>query len=118
MQKIYYLSTCDTCKRVMDEIQIPASFIKQDIKTQQITDEELEKLMNLAGDYESLFSRRAKLYQERDLKNKNLSEEDFRNLILEHYTFLKRPVIVNNNEIFIGSTSKIVAAAKESIHSK
>lgn len=118
MQKIYYLSTCDTCKRVINEIEIPSSFVKQDIKTQRITNEELEKLMNLAGDYESLFSRRAKLYQERDLKNKNLSEEDFRNLILEHYTFFKRPVIVNNDKIFIGSSSKTVAAAKESIHSK
>ncbi len=117
MQKVYNLSTCDTCKRVMDEIEIPTYFIKQDIKVQRITDKELEKLMNLAGDYESLFSRRAKLYQERDLKSKNLQEEDFRNLILEHYTFLKRPVIVNNDKIFIGSSAKTVAAAKESIHS-
>ena len=118
MQKVYYLSTCDTCKRVMDEIEIPSSFVKQDIKVQEIVKEELEELFNLAGDYESLFSRRAKLYQERNLKNKNLSEEDFKNLILEHYTFLKRPVIVNNNEIFIGSSPKTVAAAKNSIHSK
>lgn len=117
MQKIYYLSTCNTCKRVMDEVEIPSSFIKQDIKTQPLTEKELEHLMNLAGDYESLFSRRAKLYQERNLKDKNLQEEDFRNLILEHYTFLKRPIIINNNKIFIGNTSKTVAAAKNSIHS-
>lgn len=117
MQKVYYLSTCDTCKRVMNEVEIPSSFIKQDIKTQGITEDELEKLSALAGDYEILFSRRAKLYQERNLKDRNLSEEDFRNLILEHYTFLKRPVIVNNNEIFIGSAAKTVAAAKKSIHS-
>lgn len=117
MQKIYYLSTCNTCKRVMDEVEIPSSFIKQDIKTQPLTEKELEHLMNLAGDFESLFSRRAKLYQERNLKDKNLQEEDFRNLILEHYTFLKRPIIINNNKIFIGNTSKTVAAAKNSIHS-
>lgn len=117
MQKIYYLSTCNTCKRVMDEVEIPSSFIKQDIKTQPLTEKELEHLMNLAGDYESLFSRRAKLYQERNLKDKNLQEEDFRNLILEHYTFLKRPIIINNNKIFKGNTSKTVAAAKNSIHS-
>lgn len=100
----------------MNEVEIPSSFIKHDIKTQGITEDELENLSTLAGDYETLFSRRAKLYQERNLKDKNLSEEDFRNLILEHYTFLKRPVIVNNNEIFIGSAAKTVAAAKKSIH--
>ncbi len=118
MQKVYYLSTCETCKRVMDEIEIPSSFIKRDIKAKGITVEELEELVNVAGDYESLFSRRAKLYKERDLKNKNLSEEDFRNLILEHYTFLKRPVIIDSGRIFIGSTKTTVATAKEFIHSK
>jgi arsenate reductase len=116
MQKVYYLSTCDTCKRVMDEIEIPSSFIKQDIKVQGITEEELGELFNLTDSYEELFSRRAKLYQERNLKNEKLLEEDFKNLILEHYTFLKRPVIVNNDKIFIGSSSKTVVAAKKSIH--
>ncbi|WP_271423830.1 arsenate reductase family protein [Aequorivita sinensis] len=117
MQKVYYLSTCDTCKRVMNEIEIPSSFIKQDIKVQGISEEELTELFNLTNSYEDLFSRRAKLYQERNLKNEELLEEDFKNLILEHYTFLKRPVIVNNDKIFIGSSKKTVAAAKKSIHS-
>jgi len=116
MQKVYYLSGCDTCKRVMDEINIPSSFIKQDIKVQGITAEELDELFNLTDSYEELFSRRAKLYQERSLKDENLLEEDFKGLILEHYTFLKRPVIVNNDKIFIGSSPKTVAAAKKSIH--
>lgn len=117
MQKVYYLSTCDTCKRVMNEIEIPSSFIKQDIKVQGITAEELDELFNFTNSYEELFSRRAKLYQERNLKDENLLEEDYKALILEHYTFLKRPVIVNNDKIFIGSSSKTVAAAKKSIHS-
>ncbi|HLV92877.1 MAG TPA: ArsC/Spx/MgsR family protein [Aequorivita sp.] len=118
MQKIYYLSTCNTCKRVMDEIKLPASFTTQDIKKEGITEEQLQELYELTKSYEALFSRRARLYQERDLKNKDLQEEDFKKLILEHYTFLKRPVIINNNEIFIGSSSKTVAAAKTSIHKK
>lgn len=101
----------------MDEIEIPSSFIKQDIKVQGITPEELEELFNFTDSYEELFSRRAKLYQERNLKSAKLLEEDYRNLILEHYTFLKRPVIVNNDKIFIGSSPKTVAAAKKSIHS-
>src|SRR5690606_41514628 len=115
MQKVYYLSSCDTCKRVMDEVGIPSSFIKQDIKVQGITAKELDELFNLTDSYEALFSRRAKLYQERTMKNAKLLEEDYRNLILEHYTFLKRPVIVNNDKIFIGSSTKTVAAAKKSI---
>lgn len=116
MQKVYYLSTCDTCKRVLNEIEIPSSFIMQDIKTQGITEEELDELFNLTDSFEELFSKRARLYKERNLKNEELLEEDYKALILEHYTFLKRPVIVNNDEIFIGSSKKTVAAAKQSIH--
>ncbi|MBT8296514.1 MAG: hypothetical protein KJO51_08865 [Gramella sp.] len=116
MKKVYYLSTCDTCKRILKELELPETFILQDIKTEEITKDQLEHMKELAGSFESLFSKRARLYKERDLKNKELKEKDYKDLILEHYTFLKRPVIVNEKEIFIGNSKKTVAAAKESIH--
>lgn len=116
MKKIYHLSTCDTCKRIIKELDLPDSFIFQDIKTEEITEAQLEEMKELSGSYESLFSKRARLYKERDLKNKDLKEEDFKNLILEHYTFLKRPVIINEKQIFVGNSKKNVAAAKESVH--
>ena len=116
MKKVYHLSTCDTCKRILKELDLPQSFITQDIKTQGITETELDELFNLSDSYEALFSKRARLYKERELKNQSLLEEDYKNLILEHYTFLRRPVIINNDEIFIGNSKKTVAAAKESIH--
>ena len=116
MKKIYHLSTCDTCKRIIKELEVPDSFHVQDIKTEGITEEELDEMYRLSGSFESLFSKRARLYKERDLKNKDLSEADFKKLILEHYTFLKRPVIINRDQIFIGNSKKSVAAAKESIH--
>lgn len=115
MQKVYHLSTCDTCKRILKTLDLPGSFVKQDIKKEEITVKQLEALRELSGSYEALFSKRAKLYKERNLKDEKLTERDFKNLILEHYTFLQRPVIVNNNEIFIGNSSKTVEAAKESI---
>ena len=116
MKKIYHLSTCDTCKRILKEIEVPESFVLQDIKNESITAKPLDEMRKLAGSYEALFNKRARLYKERDLKNKDLQEDDYKELILEHYTFLKRPVIINNEEIFIGNSKKTVAAAKESIH--
>lgn len=116
MKKIYYLSTCDTCKRILNELNAPEDFILQDIKTTPVTQEEIEMLKSLSGSYEKLFSKRARLYKERDLKNKQLSEEDYKTLLLEHYTFLNRPVIVNGNEIYIGNSKKNVEAAKKAIH--
>lgn len=116
MKKIYHLSTCDTCKKILKEIEFPDSFELQDIKSEEITEDQLEKMKALAGNYESLFSRHARLYKEKDLKNKDLKDSDYKALILEHYTFLKRPVIINDDEIFIGNSKKSVAAAKKSVH--
>lgn len=116
MKKIYYLSTCDTCKRIINEINLPEDFEFQDIKTQPITKVQIEEMRSLTNSYEALFSKRARLYKELDLKNKSLTEEDYKNYILEHYTFLKRPVIIYNNNIFIGNSKKVVEAAKNTIH--
>jgi len=117
MKKIYHLSTCDTCKRILKELQPLDSFELQDIKTKAITAEQLETMQKLAGSYEALFSRRARLYKERELGNKNLDETDFKALILEHYTFLKRPVILMEDQIFIGNAKKNISEAKLAIHS-
>lgn len=116
MKKVYHLSTCDTCIRILKEWELPASFKKQDIKKDPITVKELEHLGALAGSYEALFSKRAKRYRERNLKDENLSEDDFKRFILEHYTFLKRPVLLDGDAIFIGNSKKTVAAAKKHLH--
>lgn len=116
MRKVYLLGTCDTCKKILKEVNLPENFIKQDIKNQEITVKELEEMFTLSGSYESLFSRRAKLYKERNLKDEKLQERDFKNLILEHYTFLNRPVIINNSEIFIGNSRKMIEDIKKSIN--
>ena len=115
MKKIYHLSTCDTNKRILKELNLSDEFIIQDIKKEPLSVEELEKMYELSSSYEALFSKRARLYNERNLKNKNLGENDYKNLLLEHYTFLKRPVLINGTQIFIGNNKSVVAAAKKSL---
>jgi arsenate reductase len=116
MKKAYYLKTCNTCMRILKELNLPEDFILQDIKEDAITVKQLDEMHALAGSYEALFSKRAKLYKEMDLKNQTLEERDYKQYILEHYTFLKRPVIINKNQIFVGNSKKVVATAKEAIH--
>jgi len=116
MNKIYYLSTCNTCTRIINELNLPEGFQLQDIKTEPITKSQIEEMRALTDSYENLFSKRARLYKELGLKDKALSEEDYKNYILEHYTFLKRPVVLFNNKIFIGNSKKTVEAAKLAIH--
>ncbi|WP_299321420.1 arsenate reductase family protein [uncultured Maribacter sp.] len=117
MKKIYHLSTCSTCQRIIKELQPLTDFELQDIKTKPITPSQLEQMHSLSKSYEDLFSKRAVLYRERNLKEQNLSEENFKELILEQYTFLKRPVIIVDNQIFIGNSKRVVEAAKTAIHS-
>ncbi len=90
-------------------------FEKQDIKTEPITADQLEQMHKLAGSYESLFSKVARKYRGLGLYEKSLSEGDLKNYILEEYTFLKRPVFIINDQIFIGNSKKNVATLAEVI---
>ena len=77
-----------------------------DIRQNPITAKELEEMHSLSGNYEALFSKKAQLYKSMDLKNKSLTEADFKKYILEHYTFLSRPVFIIDDKIYIGNGQK------------
>lgn len=117
MKKIYHLGSCTTCQRILKELAPLNNYQLQDIKKQPISIAQIEAMKELAGNYEALFSRRAMLYKARKLNEQTLKEEDYKALLLEHYTFLKRPVIVNGGAIFIGNSKKVIEAAKEAMHS-
>ncbi|RLD21952.1 MAG: arsenate reductase [Bacteroidetes bacterium] len=105
MRKVYFLSTCSTSKRIINELDLRSKdFEFQDIKSESITENQLSEMHKLAGSYEALFSRIARKYKEFDLKNKSLTEEDYKAFILNEYTFLKRPVVIIDQQIFIGSS--------------
>ncbi len=115
-KKVFFLKTCDTSRRIIKEMgDLLTDFAFQEIKEHPITPNQLEEMKQLAGSYEALFSRRAKKYKEMGLKDMNLSEEDYKYYLLQEYTFLKRPVIIVDNEIFIGSSKKNVAALKDKL---
>lgn len=84
----------------------------RDIKEKPLTAKEIDTLAKRTGSYESLINKRATLWKERKLGEKQLSEADFRQLLLEHYTFLKRPVIDFDGQLFVGNEKSTVATAK------
>ena len=112
MKKIYHLASCSTCQRIIKELGIGADFEMQNIKAEAITEKQLDDMAAKTGSYESLFSRRAMKYRAMGLHEKQLTEKDYKDLILKEYTFLKRPVILIGEEIFVGNSKKVVAAAK------
>ena len=115
VRKVFLLNSCSTCQRIIKEVGIDDSFELQNIKEKNITAQELEIVKNKVGSYEALFSRRAMKYRAMGLHEQDLKEDDFQKLILEEYTFLKRLVIFYDNEIFVGNSKKVVAAAKMAI---
>ena len=116
MKKIYHLATCDTCQAILKEVQATKKgAVLQDIKTEKITAQQIDELKKLSGSYESLFSRRALKYRSMGLNEKQLTEKDYRKLILEEYTFLKRPVGIVGNQIFIGNTKAVVEELKNAL---
>lgn len=114
MKKVYFLKTCDTCKRILNELNLEG-FEQREIKSKPINANELAEMYSLSKSYEALFNKRARLYKSMDLKNKSLSEEDYKNYLLEEYTFLKRPVFIIDDEIFIGNSKKEIEKVKEKI---
>lgn len=106
MDKIYYLASCDTCRKIIKSLPNTNRLVFQDIRQDPITPEQLEEMHQLSGSYEALFSKKAQLYKSMDLKNKNLIEADFKKYLLEHYTFLSRPVFIIDGKIYIGNSQK------------
>jgi arsenate reductase len=116
MNKIYYLSSCDTCRRIISELNLKEkNIVFQDIKTEKITLSQLKELKKLSGSYEALFNKKARKYKDLNLIEKNLSEDELEKCILNEYTFLKRPVIVFNNQLFIGNAKQTINEAKKLI---
>lgn len=114
MKKVYFLQTCDTCRRILKEVNLDG-FERQEIKSNPVSVSQLEEMYSYTQSYEALFNKRAKKYKEMGLKNELVSEADYRQYILDEYTFLKRPVFIVEDEIFVGNSKKEVERLKEKI---
>ena len=112
MKKVYYLSSCSTCDRILKEVK-NHHFQFQDIKSDAITEEQLDQMCQFTNSYKDLFNKRARKYKSMGLNYENLKEEDFKNLILKEYTFLKRPVFIFDHEVFVGNSKKTIDALKK-----
>jgi arsenate reductase len=88
------------------------NLVFRDIKQTALTEEELEEMYLLSNSYEVLFSKKSPIVS-MDLKNKSLTEADYK-YILEHYTFLSRPVLSSTITFILVEPTKH-ASSNESI---
>ena len=114
MKKIYHLGTCSTNTRILKCLNLEGIEL-QDIKKDPISVEQVEEMAKITGSYEALFSRKAMKYRSMGLNKMNLTEKDYKKYIVQEYTFLKRPVAIINEEIFIGNAKKNIEALIEKL---
>ncbi|WP_221410756.1 arsenate reductase family protein [Riemerella anatipestifer] len=110
---VFYLKTCSTCKRIMQDLDL-SDWNLREIKSEPINEEELSQMYAITKSYEELFSKRSTQIKANNIDVKELKEEDFKTLLLQHYSFLKRPVfLVGKENIYIGNSSKTIEALQQ-----
>jgi arsenate reductase (glutaredoxin) len=111
MNKFYWLPNCSTCvkaKKFLDANGIEINELR-DIKANKLSHAEVEKLVEIIGGADKLFSRWAIKYRELGLNKREVSTAEMLDLMTDEYTFIKRPVLVINGKAIAGFSEKSYA---------
>jgi len=112
MKKVYHLGRCTTCQRILEELNWDEK--TQEIRSEKITEKQLDE-MAVFPVLMKHFSAEEQLNTKK-MKEKILSEADYKQLILKEDTFLKRPIFSIDGSIFIGNTKKTVEAVQAALY--
>ena len=75
-----HLSTCNTCIRILNELNLPEGTKLQDVKHEPINQAQLETLYGLTQSYEQLINKRSRVLQALN-KGKALDEMGYKELL-------------------------------------
>lgn len=112
MNKIYHLSTCDTCRKILAQLDTNGVELIN-LREQHVSAEDLDFMKSKTGSYELLFNKRAQKYKALAEDQKPVTDDDFRTLILGEYTFLKRPAAIIGEKVIVGNDPKSVEELKK-----
>lgn len=106
--KIYGLPHCTTCQKAVSFLEEAGVKIEKfhDVKEDQLSRKEIERLVGLVGGAEQLFSKRAMKYRSMGLNEMELEDEDLIRYMTEEYTFIRRPVLVSGEFAMAGFAKK------------
>ena len=107
-----YLSTCSTCVRIIKSLGIEEASFLQNVKEQMVTPEQLAFLYDYTNSYEQLINKRGRVYAQMKREGVLFSEEVYKALLKKEYSCLKRPVLIWNNNVFLGNSKTTVEAMK------
>lgn len=117
LTKVYYLGTCDTCKRIFRDLELDKSskeFI--DLKKQMPEKDEIldwfDKSELAPVDFVNKRSRQLKG------KNKDYNEmnkDEIADLLLSHYSIIARPVFIFEDDVIAGNSKKSIEKVSKKI---
>lgn len=110
MVTVYHLSSCSTCKRILSGLPARTDYLFRDIKLNPLQPAEVDELAKRAGGYLALLSKRSQQYKILGINPKEVDEVQARTLLIQHYTFLMRPVVVHNAFVSVGNAASTVEA--------
>lgn len=104
MIQIYTTPSCASCRKAkkwFDQYKIPYS--EKNIFSIKLSKEDIFKMLaNSENGFEDIISTRSKVFKEKHLEPDNMSIQELVNFIIENPSVLKRPIIINENELQVG----------------
>lgn len=104
MIQIYTTPSCASCRKAkkwFDQYKIPYS--EKNIFSIKLSQEDIFKMLaNSENGFEDIISTRSKIFKEKKLDPDSMSVKELVAFIIEYPSVLKRPIIINENELQVG----------------
>ncbi len=104
MIQIYTTPSCASCRKAkkwFDQYKIPYS--EKNIFSIKLSKEDIFRMLaNSENGFEDIISTRSKVFKEKKLEPDGMSTQALVEFIIENPSVLKRPIIINENELQVG----------------
>lgn len=104
MIQIYTTPSCASCRKAkkwFDQYNIPYS--EKNIFSIKLSKDDIFRMLaNSENGFEDIISTRSKVFKEKKLEPDGMSTQALVEFIIENPSVLKRPIIINENELQVG----------------
>ncbi len=102
MLEVIGITNCNTIKKTKDLLsEKDVSYSFRDVKKDPLSPNELAELVMRAG-LDTLVNRKGRKWKMLGLSDKELSDNDLFEVLLEHQTMIKRPVLRKGEAVMVG----------------
>ena len=102
--KIYYKSTCITCKNTIKKMeQMTIDVEKRDFFKDPFSKNELKEIITMTGKKPlDLLRKRDKMYKSLDFDKNKKTDDEIIDLMLKHPGLILRPIVIIKNKALVG----------------